>query len=60
MAPSPSLSRNVALAVWARALEEWQAEATRLAQGGAPDSHRASALKMSLATARYRLGLLSA
>lgn len=28
--------------------------------GGAPDSHRAAALKMSLDTARYRLGLVSA
>lgn len=60
MFPSPSLPRKTALAIWARALEEWQTEATRLAQGGAPDSHRAAALKMSLDTARYRLGLVSA
>lgn len=60
MAFSPSLPRNTALATWAKALEEWQAEATRLAQGGAPDSDRACALKMSLATARYRLSLVSA
>ncbi|KRC34419.1 MULTISPECIES: hypothetical protein [unclassified Acidovorax] len=60
MVPSPSLPRNTALATWAKALEEWQTEATRLAQGGAPDSHRAAALKMSLATARYRLNLVSA
>lgn len=36
MVPSPSLPRNTALATWARALEEWQEEATRLAQGVRP------------------------
>ncbi len=51
-------ARSAALATWAKALEDWQTEIHRLARGGPPDSHRESTLKISLATASYRLSVL--
>lgn len=60
MVHPPALARNQALATWAKALEDWQAEASRLARGGLPDSGRAAVLKFSLDTARYRLDLAGA
>lgn len=58
MDPQTPIDEHSALTAWARALEEREAELSRIARGGEPDPHRAAQLKVAVDTAYYILSML--